>query len=94
MSFIAVYADDMIVFDADEISVHELIANLGKRNPIEDKGVPEWFLGIKIHVGEKRIIRSQERYVKNLIEKNGIRKFANRFMNLWLHLKLNLMIKF
>ena len=69
MSFIAVYFDDMITFDADKISMHELIANLGKRIRIEDKGVPEWFLGIKVHVGEKRIILSPERYDKILIEK-------------------------
>ena len=69
MSFIAVYVDDMIFFDVDENSVQELIANLGKRIRIEDKGVPEWFFGIKIQVGEKRITFSQERYVKNSIKK-------------------------
>ena len=69
MSFIAVNDDDMIIFNIDEISVQELIANLGKRIRIEDKGVLEWFLEIKNHFGEKRILRSQERYIKNLIEK-------------------------
>ena len=54
------YVDDMIFFDVDEISVQELIANLGKGIRIEDKGVPEWFLEIKIHVSEKRIILSQD----------------------------------
>ena len=48
MSFIAAYVDDMIIFDVDEFSVQELIANLGKRIRIEDMGVTEWFLGIKI----------------------------------------------
>ena len=54
----------MIIFDIDEISLQELIANLGKRIRIEGKGVPEWFLGIKIHVGRKRVKFSQERYEK------------------------------
>ena len=56
--------DDLIIFDVDEFSVQELIANLGTRMRIEEKGVAEWFLGIKIHVGEKRILFSQERCVK------------------------------
>ena len=59
----------MTIFDVDEFSLKELIANLGKRIRIEDKCVPERFLGIKINVGERRIIFSQERYVKNLIKK-------------------------
>ena len=54
MIFIAVYVDDMIIFDIDEVSAQELIANLGKRIRIEDKGVPECFLGTKTHVVEKR----------------------------------------
>ena len=41
MSFIAVYDDDMIIFDVDKVSVQELIASLGKRIRIEDKGVAE-----------------------------------------------------
>ena len=48
MSFIAAYVDDIITFDVDEFSVQKLIANLGKRIRIEDKGATEWFLGIKI----------------------------------------------
>ena len=60
MSFIAVYVDDMITFDVDNISVQELISNLDKRIRIEDKGVPEWFVGIEVHVSEKFIIFSQE----------------------------------
>ena len=68
MSFIAVYNDGIIIFDVDETSVQELIANLGKRIRNEDKGVPEWFLGIKIHVGEKCFRFSQKRYVKSLIK--------------------------
>ena len=63
------YVDEMIVFDVDEISVQELITNLSNLIRIEDKGVPEWFLGKKIHVVEKRIILSQERYIENLIKK-------------------------
>ena len=59
----------MIYFDVGTISVQELLANRGKRNRIEDKGIPEWFLGIKYHVVEKRLIFFQARYVKNLIEK-------------------------
>ena len=39
-SFIAVYVDDMIIFDVDEISVQKLIANLSERVRIEDKGIP------------------------------------------------------
>ena len=64
-SFFAVYVDDIMIFDVDEILVQELNANLGKPIRIDDKGVTEWFLGIKIHVGKKHIILSQERYVKN-----------------------------
>ena len=48
MSFIAVYVDDIITFDVDNISVQELISNLDKRIRIED------------HVSEKLIILSQE----------------------------------
>ena len=62
------YVDDIIIFDVDEISIQELISNLGKRIIIDDEGAPEWFFRIKIHVGEK-VILSQEKYVKNLIEK-------------------------
>ena len=69
VSFIPVYVDDMIIFDVDENSVQKLIANFGEWIRIENKGVPEWFLGIKIQVGEKRIKLSQERYVKNSIKK-------------------------
>ena len=61
MNFIAVYVDDMIIFDVDKFSVQELSSNLGKWIHFEDRGVPEWFLGIKIHKSEKRIILSQER---------------------------------
>ena len=68
------YVDNLINFVVDEISAQELIANLGKRIRIEDKGVPKWFLGIKNNVDEKRIILSQERYVKNLFEKRNTQK--------------------
>ena len=64
-SFIVVDVDDIMIFDVDEILVQELNANLGTTIRIDDKGVTEWFLGIKNHVGEKHIILSQERYVKN-----------------------------
>ena len=47
MSFIALFVNDMIVFDVDELSLQELIANLGRRIRIEDKSVPESFLGKK-----------------------------------------------
>ena len=69
MSILVVYVDDMIIFNVDEISVQELIANLGKWIRLEDKGVLDWFLGIKSHVGEKRTLLSQEKYIKSLIEK-------------------------
>ena len=64
MNFIAVHVDDMIIFDVDEISVQELIANLGKRIRIEDKGVLKWFLGIKIDVNEKCVILSGKQQKK------------------------------
>ena len=48
MNFIAVHVDDMIIFDVDETSVQELVADLGKRIRIEDKGVLKWFLRIKL----------------------------------------------
>ena len=69
MKFAAVFVDDMVVFDVDEISLQELLAKLGKWIHIKDKGVSEWFLGIKTQVVEKRIILSQERHVQILIEK-------------------------
>ena len=87
------YLDDMRVFDVEERSVQELLAILGMQIRIEDKGVSEWFLRIKNHVGEKSITVSQEKYVKKQ-SKNGLCKILNQFMNLWLHLKMQLMIKF
>ena len=69
MKYVAVFVDDMVVFDVDEISLQELLAKLGKWIHIKDKGVSEWFLGIKTQVVEKRIIISQERHVQILIEK-------------------------
>ena len=41
MNFIAVYVDDMIIFDVDKFSVQELSANIGKWIHFEDRGVPE-----------------------------------------------------
>ena len=67
------YLDDMIVFDVEESSVQELLAILGMQIRIEDKGVSEWFLRIKNHVGEKSITVSQENYVKKQ-SKNGLCK--------------------
>ena len=51
--FIAVDVDDIMIFYVDETLVQDLNANLGEPIRIDDKGVTEWFLGIKIHVGKK-----------------------------------------
>ena len=48
---------------------------LGKRIRIEDKSVPESFLEIKNHVGEKRIIIFRDRYVENLSEKRNLQNW-------------------
>ena len=62
-----------------------MIANLGKQIRIEGKDVPEWFLGIKIHISEKRKMLPQERNVKKLNEKWNVQKCKQRNDKILIH---------
>ena len=80
------YIDGMIVFDVEESSVQELLGNLGMQIRIEDKSVSELFLG------RKKRITVLKKDTSKMQSKKIICKFSNRFMNLWLHLKMQPMI--
>jgi hypothetical protein len=64
---IVCYVDDCLIYTRTDAQADHLITHITRSCPIEDRGIPSWFLAIKIEPSSDAVFLSQESYVSQLL---------------------------
>jgi hypothetical protein len=72
--FVLVYVYDIIVASSSSKAVSALIADLKEEFALKDLGDLHYFLGIEVKRGKDGLLRTQERYAKDVLKRSGMDK--------------------
>ncbi|XP_019181380.1 PREDICTED: uncharacterized protein LOC109176402 [Ipomoea nil] len=67
-----VYVDDIIMMGNDPVLISELLQRLSTTFKIRDLGTPSFFLGIKTLKDKTGFLLSQQRYMKDILNRAGM----------------------
>ncbi|KAE8693687.1 hypothetical protein F3Y22_tig00110794pilonHSYRG00085 [Hibiscus syriacus] len=74
--YVLVYVDDIVITGSTLTDVEEVVAMLKDRFSLKDLGELRYFLGIEVKKSGQDVVLSQRKFVKELLEKTGMKNAA------------------